>query len=423
MNRKSWSVLASITFGATLIAGAFQSAAGKVLCVNPRGTKGCYAKIGQAVAAASPNDTIQVAAGLYKEDVIVGIPLSLIAANRGAVIDATGLPNGVYIDGMDNPGLVNVVVAGFTIRNANFEGILATNASSVTLLGNNVMENDKSLNPSGGVCPGLPPFETEEGFDCGEGIHLSGVDHSIVANNTSANNSGGILLSDDTAATHDILVTGNLVLNNPYDCGITLASHPPATGSSPFGVYHNTIISNVSNRNGLAVGGGAGIGIFDSVPGAANYQNVVSNNRLIGNGLPGVAMHSHTPGQTLTDNVIVGNFIMSNGPDSGDAQTPGPTGINVFGVSPATGTVVSQNTIVKESVDVAVKTPAAVDVHLNNLLGGGTGVDNLGGGTSSATENYWGCPAGPGAKGCSSAAGPGVLSAPWLVLRFIGGEF
>ena len=423
MNRKSWSVPVLLAFCATLITGAFQSAAAKVLCVNSSGANGCYAKIGQAVAAASPNDTIQVAAGTYKEDVIIGIPLSLIAANRGAMIDATGLPNGVYIDGMDNPGLVNVAVVGFTIRNANFEGILATNASSVNLFNNNVMQNDKSLNPSGPACPGLPPFETNEAFDCGEGIHLSGVDHSVVASNTSSNNSGGILLSDDTGATHDVVVTGNMVLNNPYDCGITLASHAPAVGSSPLGVYHNTIIANTSNDNGLAAGGGAGIGIFDSVPGAANYQNVVINNRLIGNGLPGVAMHSHTPGQALTDNVIVGNFLMANGADAGDAHTPGPTGINVFGVSPATGTVISQNIILNESVDVAVNTPTQVDVFLNDLLGTGTGLDNLGGGTSSATENYWGCPAGPGASGCSSVAGPGVLSAPWLGSPFVGRKF
>jgi Right handed beta helix region len=423
MSRKDRYAMAWVAFGAALMLGAFQSASARVLCVNPGGRGGCYAKIGQAVAAASANDTIDVAAGIYREDVTVGIPLSLVATSRGATIDATGLSNGVYVDGLDNPGLANVVVSGFTIKNANFEGILVTNASSVTIVNNYVTENDKSLDPSGPACPGLPPFETSEGEDCGEGIHLSGVDHSIVANNTSTRNSGGILLSDDTAATHDILLTGNIVTNNPYDCGITLASHPPAEGSSPFGVYHNTISGNTSNNNGLAAGGGAGIGIFDSVPGAADYQNVVISNHVSGNGLPGVAMHSHTPGQNLTDNVIVGNVITANGADSGDAQTPGPTGINVFGVSPASGTVISQNLISHESVDVAVNTPTGVDVHLNNLLGGHIGLDNLGGGTSSATENFWGCARGPGANGCSQASGPGLLVTPWLSTPFLGPRF
>jgi pectin methylesterase-like acyl-CoA thioesterase len=50
------------------------------LCVNPGGTAGCFSKIKAAVSAASPNDTIKVAPGTYKEDVIIGKSLSLIGA-------------------------------------------------------------------------------------------------------------------------------------------------------------------------------------------------------------------------------------------------------------------------------------------------------------------------------------------------------
>ena len=64
------------------------------------------------------------------------------------------------------------------------------------------------------------------------------------------------------------------------------------------GVFHNTIAENESSNNGLAVeGAGAGVGIFDSVPGAQAYGNVVVNNKLKNNGLPGVAMHSHSSEQ------------------------------------------------------------------------------------------------------------------------------
>ena len=151
------------------------------LCVNPGGSKGCFATIGSAVAAASPKDTINVAAGTYKEDVIVGKSLSLIGANQNnTIIDATGLSNGVYIDGLDNPGLSSVVVTGFTVKNANFERILVTNASFVTVWGDIVTNNDMNLEPSIPACPGIPDFETGEDFDCGEGVHLIGVDHSTV---------------------------------------------------------------------------------------------------------------------------------------------------------------------------------------------------------------------------------------------------
>ena len=172
-------------------------------------------------------DTINVAPGIYMEDVNIRTPLSLVGAGRGqSIINAIGLSNGIYIDGLENPGLSKVVVTGFTIENANFEGILVTNASFVTIWDNEVINNDRNLNLSVPLGTGLPGFETNEDFDCGEGIHLIGVDHSTVVNNISGK-PGGILLSDETSATHHNLIIGNLLRDNPFDCGITLASHSP----------------------------------------------------------------------------------------------------------------------------------------------------------------------------------------------------
>jgi hypothetical protein len=93
------------------------------------------------------------------------------------------------------------------------------------------------------------------------------------------------------------------------------------------------------------------------LPGGTVSGNVVINNTLKDNGLPGVALHGHTPGEFLSNNAIVGNWISGNGADSGDAATPGPTGINIFSVSLTTGTVISQNVIYGESNDIVVKTP------------------------------------------------------------------
>jgi parallel beta-helix repeat protein len=395
------------------------------LCVNPGGTNGCYASINAAVAAASPYDTIQVATGTYSEYVVIPKPLSIVGQNASnTIVDATALPNGLNVDGLDNPGLANVNITGLTVQNANFEGIVVTNSSTVRIWGNNILNNNKNLDPNTKTCPGIPMWETAEGFDCGEGIHLSGVDHSTVASNFVSGNAGGILLSDDTGVTHDNLVSGNTAQDNPYDCGITLASHPPAGGGSPNGLLHNVIYNNTSLRNGLnQQGAGAGVGIFDSVANTKNNGNVVIGNTLMGNGLPGVAMHSHSSGQQLNDNIIAGNTISGNGSDTGDAGTPGTTGINVFGVSPVMGTVISQNTISKQDVSIVAHTPAAVDANLNNLLPSGLnlGVADIGLGTVNATENWWGCAKGPGGQGCSIISGFGpfaVRFTPWLTAQF-----
>jgi parallel beta-helix repeat protein len=411
--------------------GISQFAAGATLCVTKNPSPGCpYSTIGAAVAAASAGDVVQVSQGTYKEDVVVGKAISLVGANRNnTIIDATGLKNGIYVDGMDHAGLAGVSVSGFKVENANFEGILITNASGVTISGNQVLKNNINLNISGAVCTDIPPFETNEGFDCGEGIHLSGVDHSIIADNLVEGNSGGILLSDDTGATHDNLIMGNTVRNNPFDCGITLASHTFFAPGPPVaaGVFHNTISGNVSDHNGTKVpGAGAGVGLFAPAPFNKTYGNVVVNNIITDNGLPGVAMHAHSPGATLSDNMIAGNFISGNAADTDDTATSGPTGINVSGgddgtgkpVAVITGTVIAGNTIEQEAIGIAVKTNALVGAHLNDLINQGIGVDNINGGLVDATLNWWGCTRGPTAAGCTDISGTNILYLPFLTKPF-----
>jgi nitrous oxidase accessory protein NosD len=406
------------------------------LCVNPGGKFGCKSSISAAVSAASPGDTILVVQGTYKEQVVITKSISLVALEKGqTIIDAKGLPNGIFINGMaaaPNAGVSGVLVSGFKIRNANFEGILIANASDVTIVGNHVLDNNKSIDIAAGTCPGTPAFETNEDLDCGEGVHLMAVDHSSVVRNEIEQNSGGVLISDETGPTRDNLISGNSVHDNPFDCGITIASHGPATSVIPtaklsFGIFRTTISHNDSSHNGFEVpGAGAGVGIFAPFPGTTATGNVVIDNDLHNNGLPGVTMHNHAaapapaPPVNLNDNVIVGNRISGNGTDTEDAATSGPTGVNVFSVAPITGTVISQNVFDDEAIDIAFNAPVGqLNVHLNDFDSKGIGIDNhLGTGTVSATDNWWGCPTGPGGKRCTTIVGPGVAFTPWLTSPF-----
>lgn len=414
-----------------LVASICQPAFASSNCVNPGGKGGCHSTIAAAVAAASPGSTIKVAPGTYKEDVVIGKSLSLIGAGSSdTIIDATGLNNAIYVDGLDNPGLRNVSISGFTVENAKFEGLLVTNATNVTILSNYAHDNNTNLDLTTDTCIDPPPYLTGESFDCGEGFHIMGVSWSTFANNVSQNNSGGFLISDDTGETHDNLINGNLLKGNPFACGIVLASHAPYMGTEgptgPHnGIVHNTITNNTSARNGYQTPGtGAGVGIFSDGSGVGTVSvNIVINNVLTNNGLPGVAFHSHVgphfglPPDNLNDNIIIGNHISGNGPDVGDTPTPGPTGINLNsggGGTPITGTVIWGNIIENEDDDVVINTPAEVDLHFNNLLGGGIGVDNLSPGTVNATNNYWGCFAGPTSSKCSSVSGTGVVFVPFL---------
>lgn len=414
---------------AALLGVGWNAADANTLCVNKGGTSGCFKTITKAVAAAKARDTIQVAAGTYAEgNIKITFPLSLIGSGyKTTIINAAGKANGVFIDGLDaKTPLSQVAVVGFTVENANFEGILAANAAAVTIAGNLVTGNDVKLDPKGPACPGQPAFETSEGDDCGEGIHLTGVQRSTVSGNIVEKNSGGILLSDDTGATANNLISANAVEGNPFDCGITLASHPlysKLPAATVRGVNRNTITLNDSSGNGVAVAGaGAGVGLFVAGgpdilhAGIETAFNVVIGNNLTNNGLPGVAFHLHTTlaGQNLNNNLVAGNIISGNGADTGDAATPGKTGINLFGAAPIFGTVIAENAISNEQVDIAVNSSAPVDAHLNNLLGKKIGIDNLGKGAVNAAVNYWGCATGPGTKGCTSVVGTRVTSTPFL---------
>jgi nitrous oxidase accessory protein NosD len=419
--RSKWTHPA-LGFSCLLMLGLSHSAIAATLCVNPAGSSGCYTTIGAAVSAASANDQISVGAGDYTESVTVNKPITLLGTGGASatIIDAHGLSNGIYVDGVDNGGLTDVTISGFTIENANFEGILVTNSSYIVITNNHVTNNDQGLNYAAGTCPGEPAFETNEGDDCGEGIHLMGVSYAMVANNVSDLNSGGILLSDETGQTYENMITSNTVRDNALDCGITLASHPPSPQASskvPYGVFNNNIVGNQVIGNG-GIGQGAGVGIFAAGPGNLAYGNKVIGNTIENNGLPGVTVHNHAappgaPGINLNGIVVMHNVISGNGADTEDATTPGTAGINIYSVAPVYATEILENTITNEDLDVVMNNPGAMDLHLNNLLGTGVGVANLGQGSVNASLNFFGCSGGPGTAGCTTLMGSSISATPF----------
>ncbi|MFZ0731710.1 MAG: NosD domain-containing protein [Candidatus Sulfotelmatobacter sp.] len=435
----------AVSFGCIALFVLFsQAAVAKTICVNTSGSNGCYSTIQSAVSAASKYDVINVWPGTYKEDVVVSKPMSLLGAGAGkSIIDASNLANGILLDGYDNPGLDDITVAGFTVKNALYEGVLVLNTSDAVIRDNHIINND-TIGPvfgSGPACNGQPAYETDESGDCGGGLHLLGAVGAVVSGNVLTGNADGVLISDDSGQSRDNLIFRNIITDNPEECGVVLASHPPVGAMPPafaphYGVIHNTVSENVVARNGVKVGG-AGAGLFSDGEGQGRTSgNVIIRNELTGNGIPGVSLHTHVgpnfglPADDMSGNMIIGNYIAGNGADTDDTATPGTAGININsggGGSPVYGMIISQNIIRNEDIAIAFNVPNEIDAHLNDLENGKVGVANVCAfdnaactGANDVTQNFWGCAAGPNASGCATTSGTRIRATPSLSMAVAG---
>lgn len=345
-----------------------------------------FRTIQSAVNAAPAGGTVVVCAGTYHEQVVVSKPLSLNGEH--ATIDQAGVNPGfkVTLPGLGTQTIFAAVVmvssninfTGFTVRNAQGEGIIAAGlggtVSGIVISRNTVVHNDLG----GGVPPMSDYFEcAAQGpvpGDCGEGVHFTGgVAYSTIRDNFIADNSGGVLLTDDVGPTHDNVIEHNVVKDNVADCGITVPGHNSNALNSAgvrqpsvAGVYRNAILDNVVTGNGVK-GEGAGVLFANAGPGTASYDNLVRGNYIAGNGLPGVTMHAHTlpPGlhEDLNGNVIIDNSIGKNNlkgdtldgpPGPADLQT---TGVLVFSGGTTVKVKIAFNHIFDNSIGIWLSKP------------------------------------------------------------------
>ena len=253
-------------------------------------TTAAHSSISAAVAAASAGDTVVVCDGIYRDQVVISKPLTLIG-RPGAVIDAAGqrrLNVGGELPGSIGIGVVgtrDVRVSGFKVEYAGFDGILVARSSYVTLT-NNVLVHNAYV-----------------------GVDLNGSSWSNVTNNLSEYNAGGgFLVADDLGRTYHNDVSYNVASHNAGGGGVILAGHCTA------GIIDNLIGHNLLTDNGTAPSNsGGGVVITTSVAGETVADNLVTGNTIHGNGLAGVTIHAHLPGENLNGNWITSNDIGVNG--------------------------------------------------------------------------------------------------------------
>lgn len=379
--RCSMGSLALVAMLILLVGAPAAQASTQTVCAS-----GCdYTSIQTAVAAATPGDTIQVAAGTYAENVAIAKSLVLEGAQAG--VDARTRSGSESVLESVSISASDVTVDGFSFNSAGGGG--QVDVSSPTTLSGIVVQND-IFEGYGTVA--LPTYDAGNiliqrnlfAHPLGEGEAMQikasavqgGCDGSRVLDNlfdaATTNEGADANFSCTGSNSSNVTVSGNETTGNSNDSSFTAFS----------GVNDGIVVTRNTGSTS-----GSSVFFFGNVSGSV----LIDRNRLTGGGGSAVSIHG---ADFTSDTANTGVFTITNNVFTGNER-------GIYVAASALGTGVS------------------VTAHFNDLAGNiVAGVQNAS--TSSiyvdATENWWGCNAGPGGSGCD-AASAGVTFAPWLVLK------
>jgi hypothetical protein len=275
-----------------------------------------YATIQAAVNAASPGDTVEIAPGIYTENVTVDRSISLVAAayhqnnprNNAVILDGAG---GVVI--RISSGIVpGPTLVGLVIRNGS-DGIFTRSLMTVEhsyFTGN--LDSFQSVPGGGGVVSGNVFADATD-----DAVDLNGPSKDITIEDNVIRGSGGdgleIRLYDAAIAdTAEIVIRGNRILDNAAD-GIQLIDY-----------FEDTNRIFVIRRNLLRGNGQAAIGLMDNRDTDEDYRAasireriLVFHNTFVDNdhGISGgdnlIALNNIFQGHTLAMKNVDANSIAS----------------------------------------------------------------------------------------------------------------
>lgn len=433
-------------------------------CVSPGGAHGCSASINAAIAAAAPGATIQIDEGRYAENVIVNKSVTLAGRNRGEDVvimpaissanpcEGSSLCGGaasniilvrandvtirdLTLDG-DNPGLTSGIVregadldarngiitdhsAGVwshlsvinvTVRNIYLRGLYASSGGSFLFKGNtvtNVQGDGNSIamfNFGGsGAFIGNRVTKAADGIASNWSTGVQFLDNTVrkAASGIHTDNTGaadvisGNRVSDGPDGSWGIWVfvpyAGVTVTNNDVDgMDVGLAAFSGALGQPNASVVTTFADNDLRGRHAAG-----SVGVFlttDSLGYGESDAAAALTGNTVQNFETGVVIQTAT-GQTM-DVTASCNAITGS---TRQGVIAGGLAADAFHLGlPTTGGGVQSLAFAKNTID-----------------GKTVGIENRGGAAIVATDNYWGCPAGPGGKGCSTTVGL-VISNPWL---------
>ena len=349
MKRKSLSILIVLVLVLSFSLFAALPAAAASIQVNPGES------IQAAIDAASPGDTINVAAGTYYENLQITKALNLVGAGADVThVIASTATYTLDIDGNFSPSTIgDVLIQGFSFEDTDsmFWMIIKSDhfpANKTLTFKDNIVAN------GGGY--GWWDYHSHGNLiltgcvfsNLWDGIQLEGWDTGDV---TISNNEfvGFHFYTEDGTVYPDYAPGGINPFTYNLDC------------TNKYLISNNYIHDFVDHGYGIPVNGG----YPGQVP--AQYTNLeITGNTIENVGVAGIRLKNYAPAGQEAEGGIVDGLITNNS-ISGCA-----TGILLVGPNPGT------------------------EIHLNNIFDNDLGLDNQSDVTVDATDNWWGHASGPG---------------------------
>jgi parallel beta-helix repeat protein len=290
-----------------------------------------------AIDAASPNDTIQVTAGAYNEDIAINKSVDVIGSDRNTTI-INGSGSGIVV----NISSSNVTFSGFTVtgsgNNPLEHGAIILYGVTGCVVENNIVTN----NTSAGIGLRLSDNNTVQNNTVSNnyvaGIALLGSNNNIVDGNEVSSTivyptteyGYGIVLDGvdiDSDDREDIFSTGNTINNNTF------------SGNDVDGIYvgwdcnENDITNNIITDNDR-----------DGVYFWKSGTHTVTGNTITGSGASGIQLMA-SQNNTITQNIITGNNTTESADDGGILIRSGHVHYDYPTPLISNGNIINENTI------------------------------------------------------------------------------
>ena len=270
-----------------------------------------YSTIQAAVDAALAGDVIEVAPGIYAEELLIetaGIHLVGTDGNDKPVLDgSSGLSRAIRVQ-----GAANVRIEGFVVRDYD-TAFQISNSEGVEIIGNTVSSVAGSA--IGVVGSANAVVRDNEIFDSGDnGLSVSSSPNTAVANNTITGSGGWGL---QVVGSSDVSISTNVIDGNLDGLRLSNSDDAEITGNTITGTHHGggnissfrsaILIPSSENATftGNTISDNAGNGIHDNRNNSPVFLTM-TDNVISGNGNNGIHWGS-APDATFHNNIITDN--------------------------------------------------------------------------------------------------------------------